>query len=362
VRIRINPGPYPGTVSNSQLVDWTGLTARFMGNLREYRVNESLTPALPSPIIGQAAAMSTSDAARGALKPHPDRPHDGTGDRSSERASSDRPTKRSALIEQLLLAGLDDYFAGRYEQAIHVWTRVFFLDRGHTRARAYIERARGALAERQREAEAHGLQTDGLERASHARVGSYGSAANLDSPADAHASACQASGANTQPTRNGGPSLRRGREKRLRHAVHTALVVVAAALLFTAGYLVAERDQIAAWWRAETARAVVASEAGRQHMAVEGTTSSAGRQTTAGTDQRATDARGSELALARARQLVAHGRFEEAGRVLDTIADDDPLRRDADALLAEVQRALLDSALKAREPSATAGAPVGSVR
>ncbi len=59
-----------------------------------------------------------------------------------------------ALIEQLLLAGLDHYFSGRFEEAIHVWTRVFFLDRGHARARAYIERARGAVAERQREAEA----------------------------------------------------------------------------------------------------------------------------------------------------------------------------------------------------------------
>jgi tetratricopeptide (TPR) repeat protein len=58
-----------------------------------------------------------------------------------------------AKIEQLLLAGLDHYFAGRYEQAIDVWTRVFFFDRDHPRARAYIERARSALAERQRESE-----------------------------------------------------------------------------------------------------------------------------------------------------------------------------------------------------------------
>jgi hypothetical protein len=60
---------------------------------------------------------------------------------------------RSSRIEQLLLAGLDRYFAGRYEEAIDVWTRVAFLERRHGPARAYIERARGALAERQREAE-----------------------------------------------------------------------------------------------------------------------------------------------------------------------------------------------------------------
>src|SRR5437867_653726 len=60
---------------------------------------------------------------------------------------------RDAKIEQLLLVGLDHYFGGRYEQAINVWTRALFLDRSHARARAYIERARSALAEGQRESE-----------------------------------------------------------------------------------------------------------------------------------------------------------------------------------------------------------------
>src|SRR5437867_2806403 len=53
---------------------------------------------------------------------------------------------RDAKIEQLLLAGLDHYFAAQYDFAISVWTRVLFLDRSHARARAYIERARSALA------------------------------------------------------------------------------------------------------------------------------------------------------------------------------------------------------------------------
>src|SRR4051795_10464522 len=60
---------------------------------------------------------------------------------------------RDAKIEQLLLSGLDQYFCGRYEQAIDIWTRVAFLERRHGRARAYIERARSALAEQQRESE-----------------------------------------------------------------------------------------------------------------------------------------------------------------------------------------------------------------
>src|SRR5512144_3115417 len=71
-------------------------------------------------------------------------PHD--DDRAERR-------DRTARIEELLLAGLDYYFAGEHERAINVWTRVLFLDRGHARARAYIERARSALAERQRESE-----------------------------------------------------------------------------------------------------------------------------------------------------------------------------------------------------------------
>jgi len=65
----------------------------------------------------------------------------------------ERQSDREARIEQLLLSGLDHYFAGQYEQAINVWTRVVFLERGHARARAYIERARRALAERQRESD-----------------------------------------------------------------------------------------------------------------------------------------------------------------------------------------------------------------
>src|SRR5256714_4698428 len=62
-------------------------------------------------------------------------------------------TERDAKIESLLLAGLDHYFSSDYAQAIDVWTRALFLDRSHARARAYIERARSALAERQRESE-----------------------------------------------------------------------------------------------------------------------------------------------------------------------------------------------------------------
>jgi tetratricopeptide (TPR) repeat protein len=65
------------------------------------------------------------------------------------RGASDRETRAEAL----LVEGLDRYFIGDFEGAVHVWTRVLFLDRTHARARAYIERARTALGERQRRAD-----------------------------------------------------------------------------------------------------------------------------------------------------------------------------------------------------------------
>src|SRR5439155_16571767 len=58
------------------------------------------------------------------------------------RAFPGAEADRDAKIEQLLLVGLDHYFAAQFDQAINVWTRALFLDRSHARARAYIERAR----------------------------------------------------------------------------------------------------------------------------------------------------------------------------------------------------------------------------
>src|SRR3954449_10427118 len=75
------------------------------------------------------------------------------GARAHADVASPSTADRDAKIEQLLLLGLDHYFASRYELAINVWTRALFLDRSHARARAYIDRARSALAERQRESE-----------------------------------------------------------------------------------------------------------------------------------------------------------------------------------------------------------------
>jgi hypothetical protein len=76
--------------------------------------------------------------------------------------------ERDARIERLLVSGLDEYFAGRIDHAINVWTRVLFLDRANDRARAYIDRARRSQAERQREADA--LVHEGLQAFEHGDV------------------------------------------------------------------------------------------------------------------------------------------------------------------------------------------------
>lgn len=61
------------------------------------------------------------------------------------------PAELEPKIDELLRQG--DYLvrSGRYQQAIHVWTRILFLDRGNRVAREAIDKAKKMLAERQRE-------------------------------------------------------------------------------------------------------------------------------------------------------------------------------------------------------------------
>lgn len=80
---------------------------------------------------------------------------------SGPRREAQTGAEDDARIEHLLVTGLDHYFAGEFEAAINLWTRVLFLDRNHDRARAYIDRARSAQAEQHRVSEA--LVHQGLE-------------------------------------------------------------------------------------------------------------------------------------------------------------------------------------------------------
>lgn len=80
---------------------------------------------------------------------------------SGPRRDAPAGAEDDARIEHLLVTGLDHYFAGEFEAAINLWTRVLFLDRNHDRARAYIDRARSAQGEQHRVSEA--LVHQGLE-------------------------------------------------------------------------------------------------------------------------------------------------------------------------------------------------------
>ena len=91
----------------------------------------------------------------------------------------------------LLRQGDDLYSRGLYYQAIHVWTRILFLDRGNPEARLRIDNAKGAVAELQRRldaeiAEAKGLFDAGKIEGARVRVrsvlaadGSHGEAVQL---------------------------------------------------------------------------------------------------------------------------------------------------------------------------------------
>jgi cytochrome c-type biogenesis protein CcmH/NrfG len=81
----------------------------------------------------------------------------------------------AAKTEELGLQGEELYRQGLFQQAIHVWTRILFLDRTNLEARGAIERAKRDIAERQRRldleiAEAARLFEEGDVEASRLRV------------------------------------------------------------------------------------------------------------------------------------------------------------------------------------------------
>jgi hypothetical protein len=257
--------------------------------------------------------------------------------------------ERDARIEQLLLAGLDEYFAQRYEHAINLWTRVLFFDRQHDRARAYIERARRAQAERQRESEA------ALHEAIDAfRAGDIVRARALVTHAlDRGASPDEAHGMLERIERlgvaQGSPKLRRRlaipavawppsaasatdpTQVRRTRGWSPAVLLGAAAI----GVL-----GVGAW-------GLTAPEPSRWSIfASPAATNSAIPWTPAALPV----PHASELQIARARALVASGRVHDALSALDRIPVGDPLRPDADRIRADVQQQLLSLASTERPP------------
>jgi len=238
---------------------------------------------------------------------------------------------RDAKVEQLLLVGLDYYFAAQYEQAVNVWTRVLFFDRSHARARAYIERARSALAERLRESEEL-LQTgveafqrgEGMEARRLLRAAIDGGA-----PSDEALAVLE-------------------RLDRLESAVASTPMVTARA----ARRLAAPVDAISTSprrWTVPVVIAVMVAAAGLMVGARRGTFTVASlvpQPQTASMSAPpprpalALPRRGS-TALVRGRRLATAGHLRDALAALDLVRSTDPERAEADRLRADLQRQLL---------------------
>jgi hypothetical protein len=259
---------------------------------------------------------------------------------------SNRPDlDRDAKIDELLLAGLEQYFSGRFEEAVNVWGRVLFLDRGHQRARAYIERARGALAERQRTTEE--LVQEGvaaLDRGdSPAARRLLATAVATGEPHDlAHTyldrldrlsappgndDARPRTDAAARARHKGGRGLRAATARPVR-----ALPIIGAAILVGVVILFAAsrdllRPLVARGWRqSPPAGAAV-------------------------TPDPLPMPRSSEVALGRARDLRRSGHLKAALTALDGVSEADPLGPEATRLRADLQRVLLDSSGAGAGPS-----------
>jgi hypothetical protein len=257
--------------------------------------------------------------------------------------------ERDARIEQLLLAGLDEYFAHRYEHAINLWTRVLFLDRQHDRARAYIERARRAQAERQRESEA------ALHEAIDAlRAGDVTRARALVTQALDHgASPDEAHGMLERIERLG---VAQKSPKSRRRVPSSAGSWPASASPHVAP---ASAPRAARW---SPAVLLVIAGVGVLAVAVWGVVApgadgwpafsspSTRLSTSPWTPEPLPVAEASEWQLSRARALAARGRVHDALRVLEDIPIGDRLRPEADRLRADVQQRLLSLAPRERSP------------
>src|SRR5262245_22467435 len=235
---------------------------------------------------------------------------------------------REAKIEQLLLAGLDHYFAAQYEQAIHVWTRVLFLDRTHAKGRAYIERARSALAERQRESDEalqKGLAAYRRGDTDEARQ-LLQSAVNAGGPAEEALSLLDRLD-RADPT---APGFRRTATPRQRPAAPDT---------GTSG----SRWPLLVWALAASVLiggiAIVAPGVNWRSV-VAGRTAPVPLLLTA-PDNRLPLPRNGEIALSRARALSESGHHREALTALASVRPTDPERPEADQLQARIQRDLI---------------------
>jgi hypothetical protein len=252
--------------------------------------------------------------------------------------------ERDARIESLLLAGLDHYFAGQHELAISVWTRVLFLDRGHARARAYIDRARSAVAERQREGDE--LVQTGVAAFDR---GDAGVARTLLTSAVER-------GAQSEEALLLLERLNRLEPTRVRPARSVAAPHVPARVEPGLGERPASSR--AAWVATgvlagiATAGVVAWIALTRPDWLPLGPVAVQPRQ--AAPEEPLPVPAPSEAWIARARALYDDGRLPDALNVLESVGESDPLRREADELRAVIQRRLLEAAQLPPLPAPTA--------
>lgn len=256
-----------------------------------------------------------------------------TNDINENTPSIDGDAERDAKIESLLLSGLDQYFAADYAQAIDIWTRALFLDRNHARARAYIDRARRAMSEQQRESEellhngVAAFERGELEAARQMlnaavqRGGAHDVALAFLTRIDrihAATSAAPVSVAarSRSPLKPETAAITRSRS-------HWAGAVFIILLVAAAGVAVASWDQVRVW--------LPALGNGAEH----------GLTPVRVVQEPLIVPRSSETALDRARALFASGRVYDALRAIELVRPTDPLRGDADKLKAAIQRELL---------------------
>ena len=112
----------------------------------------------------------------------------------------------------LLRQGDNLYSRGLYQQAIHVWTRILFLDRGNPEVRLRIGRAKEAVAELQRRldagiAEARGLFESGEIEGARERVRSVLAADASHGDAVQLAAAIEAVDRRSEPPRESSAEL-----------------------------------------------------------------------------------------------------------------------------------------------------------
>ena len=274
--------------------------------------------------------------------------------KSGPRRSEALPgAEDEARIENLLVTGLDHYFAGEFEQAINLWTRVLFLDRNHDRARAYIDRARSAQAEQQRISEA--LVHQGLEAFDRGEV--VRARALLSDALDQGASHDVALGvlgridrldAGTRAAAPPIPSLRKralrapasADENQRRGTIARWWITAASIVLVAAIAFVLVAPNGATWFPVQATTGAPALVMPPTPLPLPSPT---------------------ETYVVQARSLFASGKLRDALRALDRVPVGDALRVESERLRADIQRELLAVAV-AEASSSAKPAPVSPPR